>query len=153
MTEFVTQPERLGPPRELFVSHSDRDREAVARLSNELSSHRIPHWVSRRELAGSQQWHDEIGDALARCDWFAVLLSPDAVESMWVKRELLYALSQERFLGRIVPVLLRDCDIDRLSWTLSSIQRVDFRNDWSFGMRELLRIWSIGYRGTEAVPP
>jgi hypothetical protein len=145
----VTQPERAAP-QEAFVSHSDQDRELVDRLSGELTRHGISHWLSRRELAGSQQWHDEIGAALGRCDWFILLLSPNAVDSMWVKRELLYALNQRRFLERIVPIVLADCEVDRLSWTLSSIQRVDFRPGWSQGMEALLRIWGRGYQGSRS---
>jgi hypothetical protein len=39
----------------------------------------------------AQQWHDEIGAALRRCDWFVLVLSPHTVESIWVKRELLFS--------------------------------------------------------------
>jgi hypothetical protein len=33
---------------------------------------------SRTNLVGAQQWHDEIGAALQCCDWFAIVLSPNA---------------------------------------------------------------------------
>jgi len=67
-------------------------------------------------------WHDEIGRALARCDWFVLVLSPEAVLSNWVKRELIYSLQQDRFEGHIVPLLYQACDYDELSWTLSQLQ-------------------------------
>ena len=62
-----------------------------------------------------------------------------------MKRELLFALQQDRFDGRIVPVLHRSCHHDDLSWTLSQLQMVDFRGDFDAGCRELLRTWGIGY--------
>jgi len=94
---------------------------------------------------GAQQWHDEIGAALQRCDWFAVVLSPQSVESMWVKRELLKALEQRRFENRIIPILFQPCDYEQLSWTLSFFQMIDFTGQFADGMRELLRVWAIGY--------
>ena len=64
---------------------------------------------------------------------------------MWVKRELLFALQQNRFADKIVPVLHQNCDFSTLSWVLSSFQIIDFQHDFGESCRELLRIWGIGY--------
>jgi len=68
---------------------------------------------------------------------------------MWVKRELLKALEQRRFEERIIPVLLQPCDLEQLSWTLSFFQMIDFTDSLADGLRELLRIWGIGYDGRD----
>jgi hypothetical protein len=68
-----------------------------------LPNHGIGVWYSRTHLRGAQEWQQEIGLALRRCDWFVVILSPRSVKSMWVKRELSYALNQRRFENRIIP--------------------------------------------------
>src|SRR5437588_192032 len=92
--------------------------------------------------------HDEIGKALSeRCDWFLVGLSPSAVNSKWVKHELVYALNNAPFQnGRITPLLARTCDWRKLSFTLGNFQFVDFRKSFDAGCRELLRGWGIEYR-------
>ncbi|MGH8064677.1 MAG: toll/interleukin-1 receptor domain-containing protein [Candidatus Entotheonellia bacterium] len=95
---------------------------------------------------GAQQWHDEIGAALRRCDWFVLVLSPNAVESIWVKRELLFSLQQNRFEDKIIPLLYQPCTYERLSWTLSLFQMVDFTQTFEQGCRDLLRVWGLGYR-------
>ena len=64
---------------------------------------------------------------------------------MWVKRELAYSLNQSRFEGKIVPLVYRRCFHDNLSWTLSTIQMIDFRRSLDDGCPELLRVWGIGY--------
>ena len=79
-------------PNEVFLSHSNRDRPFVRKLVDVLRRRGIPVWYSETNIQGAQQWHDEIGAALRRCDWFVLVLSPHAVESKWVKRELLYSL-------------------------------------------------------------
>ncbi len=130
---------------EVFLSHSSQDRAFAERLVDVLRRHGIPVWYSRTDIRGSQQWHDEIGRALQRCEWFIVVLSPDAVDSMWVRRELVYCLQENRFEGRIAPLLHRSCDYRKLSWTLPQIQMIDFTGEFDVGCRELLRIWDVGY--------
>ena len=133
-------------PQEVFLSHSSEDRTFAASVAALLRRHRVPTWYSETNIGGAQQWLDEIGAALNRCDWFIVLLSPNSVTSMWVKRELSYALTQNRFEDKIIPVLYQDCDYQNLSWVLNIIQRVDCREDFEQGCRDLLRIWGLGYQ-------
>ena len=136
-------------PREVFLSHSSKDRRMATRIAAVLREHGVPVWYSETNLLGAQQWHDEIGAALARCDWFTVLLSPAATNSKWVKRELLYALRTPRYGNRIVPINFRTCDPARLSWTLEDFQVVDFTHDFAAGCRALLRTWGLGFRATQ----
>jgi hypothetical protein len=131
-------------PDEVFLSHASADRAIALAVATTLRGHGIPVWYSETDIRGAEQWHDEIGRALRRCDWFAVLLSPAAVASTWVKRELLFALNDARLGQRIVPVLIADCDAVRLSWTLDAMQRIDFRGRFEEGCREVLRVWGRG---------
>ncbi len=133
-------------PREVFLSHSSRDAAFTRRVARMLADHGIKVFVSERHIRGAQQWHDAIGDALKRCDWFVVILSPRSVASIWVRHELLYALQDRRLQSRIVPVLYKPCDIGSLSWTLSAIQWVDFRGDFEQASRALLAVWKIRHR-------
>ena len=132
-------------PDEVFLSHSSTDRAFVTKLAGVLRGHGIPVWYSEANIQGAQQWHDEIGAALRRCDWLVLVLSPDAVASKWVKRELLFSLQQDRFDGRIAPILYRPCPFDELSWTLAQMQMIDFHADFDHGCRALLRVWGVGY--------
>src|SRR3990172_9371462 len=101
-------------PGEVFLSHSHVDRAFARRFCAALATHGVRCWYAPYRIVGSQRWHDEIGRALTRCDWFVLLLSPAAVASRWVKRELLFALSEDRFEDRIVPVLVKNCRPKRL---------------------------------------
>ena len=138
----------MPAPSEAFLSHSDRNRSFATRLAGQLRRRGIRVFYSRHHLRGAQEWHDEIGAALARCDWFLVVLSPDAVRSEWVKRELLYALQHNQYRGHIAPLLYRTCQPERLSWTLPGFQFVDFRDGLDQGYRELFRMWGMRYQTT-----
>jgi hypothetical protein len=82
--------------REVFLSHASQDHAKARRLRDLLVAHSVPVWFSPHHIRGAQQWQDEIGEALAPCGWFMVMLTPYAVKSMWVKRELSYALIEKR---------------------------------------------------------
>jgi len=123
----------------VFLSHSAKDRSFVVRLAAFLRQHKIPYWYSAHHIAGANQWHDEIGRALRKCDWFLIVLSPDSVKSTWVKRELLYALQNDRYSGRIIPLLFKRCEHAKLSWTLSSFQFVLFDKDFDHICRQVLK--------------
>lgn len=130
-------------PKKIFVSHSNRDRRFVRRLVHLLRSQNLRVWYSTHHLRGADQWIQEIGRGLASCDWFLVVLSPHAVKSMWVQREVGYALRQKRFESRIVPVLYRACKLSSLGWPLSGYQVVDFRGGFDKGCSALLEIWRM----------
>jgi TIR domain-containing protein len=132
-------------PTELFLSYSTLDTAFADSVRDVLHHHAIPVW-SQINIIGGMQWYDEIGAALRRCDWFAVILSPHAVNSMWVRRELMFALQQLRFDGKILPLLYQSCDLDPYFWTLPSVQMIDFTGDFHMACRALLRTWGLGYK-------
>jgi len=132
-------------PEEAFLSHASSDQARATSLSEVLVRHRVPLWFSPSQIAGAQQWHDEIGVAIRRCDWFLLLLSPSAIEARWVKRELIFALQNNRYDNRIVPLLYEPCDFESLSWVLPGFQTISFQESLDEGYRDLLKIWNIRY--------
>jgi hypothetical protein len=134
-------------PKEVFLSHSNLNRDFAHILAEILRRHGVPVWFSQTNILGAQQWHDEIGSALYRCDWFLLILSPQSVESLWVKHELMFALRNNRFENRIIPIIYEACDPERLSWILPSFQMINFADNFELGCRELLRTWGLGYQG------
>ncbi|SRR6266568_5573945 len=135
--------------REVFLSHASADLAKARRLRQFLVEHGVPVWFSPHHIRGAQEWQLEIGAALARCDWFVVLLTPHAVESMWVQRELGYALSEERYRNQILPLLFKKCNYAALSWTLPQLQMIDFTKSYARGCDELLRVWGKAGKGRD----
>lgn len=136
----------MSVPREVFVSHAHQDAAEALPIIEMLRRHGVPAWYAPHQILGAQQWHDEIGSALQRCDWLLLLLSPHSVQSRWVKFELLHALSSDAYEDHILPVMLGACDPMKLSWTLQSMQQIALTDDLADGYRKILRTWGIGYR-------
>ncbi len=134
------------PRPDAFLSHASRDRKLIERVAPVLEAAGVKYFYSKRHIRGARQWHDELGAALKRCNWFILLLTPNAVRSVWVKRELLYALQASRYKDRIAPLLFADCKVSKLSWTLPAFQYIDFRNRFKDGCESLLQL--LGVKGT-----
>jgi len=141
----MTTRTRRKVPGEIFLSHAHQDHSLTLRLARTLHDHGLRSWYSERHIPGAKQWLDEIGAALDRCDWFVVPLTPSSVRSKWVKRELTYALNQDRYEDRIVPLLVEPCDYTKLAWPLATVQVIPFRR-FSSGCGTLFDLWSIPYQ-------
>ena len=135
----------LKRPKEAFLSHSSSNTAFASRIATVLEDYKVRTFYSKKHIVGAQEWHDEIGAALKRCNWFLLILSPQAIKSKWVKHELIYALQQDRYKGHIVPILYKSCDPNKLSWTLSGFQSIDFRDGFTKGYSSLLNLWNLKY--------
>lgn len=124
---------------EIFLSHAAGDGAAATRIAEELRTRGMRVWFSPSHVAVGQDWHREIGRALRRCTWFVLLLSATSVKSMWVERELNYALRSRRYAGRIIPVMLKPCKPERLSWTLPQFQILRMSKRTSVTVTQIMR--------------
>ena len=131
-------------PKEVFLSYSSLDCEIAEKIVELLRRHGVPVWHGPSSIRGAQLWLDEIGDALERCDWFVILVSPNSMKSKWVRRELHFALDEDQYDKSIV--VIHPGNYRKFSWTFRSYQFVDFTEDFEKGCRALLRIWGIGYQ-------
>lgn len=134
-------------PKEIFLSHSSQDKEFALQVVEVLRSHGLAVWYAPFNIIGAQQWQDEIGAALERCDWFVIILSPNAATSMWVKREISHAISEPRLVNNIVPLRFVECEVKSLSWVLPQYQTIDFTASLEDGFTQLLRVWGMGFKG------
>lgn len=123
---------RSQRPLEVFLSRAEKEtpRHAATleRFRAALQRRGVAVWTAPTGVRDGTTWHDEIGKALRRCDWFVVALTKRSVRRPWVKQEVLYALQQVRYRQRILPLILEPCDTDALSWTLCNRQMIKFRN-------------------------
>jgi hypothetical protein len=131
---------------DVFISYASRDRAFVERIVAVLRRHGISCWYAPASIRGAQQWQDEIGRALRRCNWFLLVLSKNALKSKWVKREPHYALEDDRYNDRILSIVKTPGNYFDLSWTLSSNQRVDFSGDFDLACARLLLVWGVVYQ-------
>ena len=119
------------------------DREAVEReIISPLRAHGVDTWYSTDDIQTASEWERQIHDGLMKCDWFLVALSPQAVDSEWVRREVHWAVMKRK--DKIVPVMLETCEPEELHLGLLPIQHIDFRDgrEWA-RERTVPAVWGL----------
>jgi hypothetical protein len=86
----------------LFISYSKKDLDFVRYLRALLAAEGFEVWFDQ-ELHPGEDWWDELEGKIRGCAAFVVVMSPDAKNSRYVRRELLLA---ESLNLPIFPVLL-----------------------------------------------
>jgi hypothetical protein len=98
------------PMAKLFLSHSSRDDPFVRVLREALADLGQDVWIDSRELRGGDPLWSEIRAAIEGASAYAVLVSPDSLQSKWVGKELRHALKVQEQRGKdqfpVIPLAL-----------------------------------------------
>jgi len=94
----------------LFISHSSRDDAFVRELRQAFADHGVEFWIDSRELRGGDPLWPEIQKAIENASGYVVVVTPDALQSKWIGRELRFALEIRELRGLdhypVVPISL-----------------------------------------------
>jgi hypothetical protein len=112
----------MSSGRHVFISHSDSDSAWARQLSERLKVAGLEVWDPSTELLPGSDFSQEVSKALARSDALIVLVSPEAMKSDWVRREIQFALGEERFQARLVPVLVKPTPSSTIPWILRGLE-------------------------------
>ncbi len=136
----------------VFISHSSKDKPFVYRLAVDLINRGIPVWLDAWELEVGDSLIDRIYQGIDDSTYFIVILSPTAIESGWVNKELNAGLAKEEQLGRrfILPIKMAECQTP-----LKIADRVyaDFSRSYQSELEKLIA--ALKRRGVDqiVVPP
>jgi len=108
-----------------FISFSSADREIVEPFVEMLRLHYIEFFYSDRTLKGGY-FAEDIVKAIDQCRKFIVFISPNAMKSEWVSKEVAMAMSRDHLRGKVLPILIADTP----NWTqlhphISKLQKFD----------------------------
>lgn len=82
----------------VFISHATSDRPVVERLAVALEAAGVRVWMASKDIAVGANYAQEITDALSRAAGIAVVLTPAAITSPHVRREVNLAIDRGREL-------------------------------------------------------
>ena len=121
----------MGEPSSLFLSYASADREFATRLAMDLKARGVRVWIDQEEMSLGDLVVDRLRQAIGKMDYFAVILSPAALASEWVKKEIEIALWQETDAekSRVLPLLYQGCE---LPWFLKDRVYADFTKPDSY---------------------
>lgn len=119
---------------DLFLSYSRKDSTDALAFVQRMRANGLDVWIDQEGIGGASSWSGEIADAIRSSNVYAVLLSPNAVESINVKKELSVAAELGK---RLLPLELTPTELTRdFLYHLAGIQRVQITD--SAGIRAVL---------------
>ena len=115
----------------IFLSHSHSDKFFARRVATQLRTAGAKVWFDEAELSIGDSIIDRISDGLIDATHLAIILSPNSVNSKWVKTELQIALSMKIAdqKMKVLPLLYRECTIPTF---LKPLVYADFRKEKDF---------------------
>ena len=144
-----SETDQSRPAARVFVSHSFQDNDVAERISTALKAADFNVWFDAWELQAGDSIATRVREGLRASDFLVVLLSPDSVNSRWVRDEMSLALSSELRQRAITlfPVMLRDCDVPK---TLRDLTAIDLRDNRPGGVERLVEAlqlaWDVDFR-------
>jgi hypothetical protein len=98
-----------------FISYSTKDEEFARRLRSRMVQEKLRVWYSPEDIQGGKKLHEQIDEAIRGYDKLLLVLSPNSMNSEWVKTEIRKARKAERQENRrkLFPIRLVDFDAIR----------------------------------------
>ena len=121
----------------VFLSYHHKDEATAETIRKTLERADFEVWDPKVQLLPGEDWNKAVAAALKSAQAMIVLLSPDAVESPWLRREIDYALGETRFEGRLIPVVVRP--VHKIPWILEKLEVLDLHPDVKRGSRRIVQ--------------
>jgi len=104
----------------VVLSYTSSDSAIASKVRQALTQAGFEVWDPELQARGGDNFALEIGRALNKAQALVLLVSPEAMNSDWIRWEIEYALGDPRFEGRLIPVELRPTP--DLPWILRRFQ-------------------------------
>ena len=78
-----------------FISYSTKDQEFAERLYADLQVNGVRCWFAPHHVQGGKKLHEQIDAAIRLHERLLLILSPDSINSEWVKTEIAKARQRE----------------------------------------------------------
>src|SRR5512134_2971636 len=88
--------------QKLFISYSRKDIDFVRKLAGDLEKADYDVWWDITDLRGGDEWVTRIASAIEASESVIVVLSPNSIQSEWVRKEYTQAIGLHK---RIIPIM------------------------------------------------
>ena len=113
---------------QVFISYAETDEPVAKKVAAGLEKEGLKVWYDRREILPGQNWAESVAKALKESRAMVVLLTPASLRSSFVRREIDYALGDQTFSHRLIPVIVgspEDLPKRDIPWILQSLKMIN----------------------------
>ena len=109
----------------VFISHASENKEYIEQqIIPALDRAGVGYWFSTVAIRSASVWERSILTGLEQCEWFLIAMSPESLQSEWVKDELFWAIDNRP--QKIIPVVTGSCNPADFHIRMRRIQLIDF---------------------------
>ena len=110
----------------VFISHAFTEAKLAKRVADSLKEDGFQVWDAAEMLPG-ENWANNIGKALQESEAMIVLLTPESLKPFNVVSDISYAIGEEKYQGRIIPVIVSSLDnlnLEHIPWILKKFPMI-----------------------------
>jgi hypothetical protein len=111
----------------VFINNSQRAKPLARLVVKALRQAGWDVWYDEDEIYPGDNWATITGKGLEESDAMVVLLTPDAPDSPEVKRNVSFALGNNRYAWRVIPVLAGIDDaiaLENFPWIVTHLKTI-----------------------------
>lgn len=121
--------------KSVFISYSSKDTEIVNEVVNMLEASGISYWKAPEMIPAGSNYAKEIPRVICECDIFLLIISEDSQRSIWVEKEIDFAINNRKV---IVPLKLTEGKLtDMFSFYLNNVQMVNYNGNLKKALKVL----------------
>lgn len=112
----------------VFISHTQKDTDLARKVAAVLKEAGLDAWFDANEILPGENWAEKISEALKESEAMVVLLTPEALESNNVRREIDYALGEKTYDKRLIPVIVgnpEEMPSEKIPWILRRLRLIN----------------------------
>ncbi len=133
--------------RDIFLSHSSKDKPAVEKLAHDLKEAGARVWFDTWDIPLGGSVTKSVESGLVHSKFIGIWITKNAIESGWVEKEWMSRLKDEIEKGHVIvlPLLAEDCE---LPYFLQDKLYADFTASYKRAFEKLLETLQIIPRST-----
>ncbi len=119
----------------VFLSHAQKDEALASNLANRLQKGGFDVWNEKEDISPGENWAKKMGEALDDSELMVILLTPKAMESDSIRRDIEFAIGSQKFADRVFSVFVGPTDhADKdFPWILIKLPHKQIESAREFG--------------------
>jgi len=120
---------------DVFICHSSKDKPIIRALIEDLKKEQIAYWIDAEQIEFGDSITEKIYEGLTKSKFILLCISKNLITSDWTRAEYGAILNTE-FSGnsdrKVIPLLLKDCDLDDIPSLLRDKKLVNYSDKIDF---------------------
>ena len=124
--------------KDIFISHSSKDKEDAERLAADLKNAGAKVWFDAWEIGIGESITESVENGLVNSKFVGIWITKNAIQSGWVEKEWRSRVKEEIEKGHVIvlPLLAEKCDLPLF---LQDKLYADFTESYEKAFEQLLR--------------